>query len=154
MKKTTELLVILVSIFLGVILKNKLLKSVLGVILISSLFLNLKFYSENQKLKSTLDQYLQRIDNFYGQIDELSFIINKAGHNFDKKEVYDAINIYSSNRITGNKKRGIETIEIPPGNSSKKIHGFHSEIKFIFNEQGNFKTLELRKYSPTYLRVN
>ena len=51
----------------------------------------------------------------------LSFIINKAGRNLDKHDVFNAINLYSEQRVLEEERRGFDSIDIPRQITSPNI---------------------------------
>jgi hypothetical protein len=111
---------------------------------------------EISRLKNSLEMEKMKKDDFYGYIQELTYIIENACPNLHKNDVFNAINEFTEIRHKELESDSIGYIEIPKINieNAKRLYGFHYELEFHFDENGKLKKISYPKYEPYYQRIN
>ncbi len=124
--------------------------------LVFSLYAGVRLNTKCSTLEDSLDMEKRKADIFYGQIQELSFILENASPALDKTTIQDGINKFTDSRHEQFKKDSIPIVEIPRTlpKSSNILYGYHSELRFHFYENGRLKKIEYPKYEPSTIRIN
>jgi len=139
---------------------KKIVKHFLILILISYLILSwylfIRLKTENLQLTRQLENERMKTDDFYGQIEELSFIIENACSEINKYDIFNAISNFTEMRHKEFEKDSISYIDVPRDEPklTNVIYGYHHELVFYFDTNGKLKRVKYPKYNPFFRRID
>ncbi len=139
---------------------KKIVRNILVLVLISYLILSLyqliKLKTENLQLTQQLEIEKKRTDDFYGQIEELSFIVKNACSEINKYDIHNAISVYTEMRHEKLEKDSISYPDVPgiDPKQTNVIYGYHRELVFYFDTHGKLKRVKYPKYAPFFRRID
>jgi len=110
---------------------------------------------ENSELKHKLSESESNRDRFYGQLNELSFIMLELNEDVSKKKLYDSIYNFRQKMYDEFKQDSIQTydLSLPFNEKENIIHGYHDELIFSF-ENGKLVEINFGDFKPNYRRLN
>ena len=139
---------------------KKIVKYSLILILVFSFILSLyqfiRVKQENFRLTQQLENERMRNDDFYGQIEELSYIIENACSKIDKYDIFNAISDFTKMQHKKLDKNSIQYFNVSKVKPQKTnvIYGYHHELVFYFDNNGKLKRVEYPKYNPLFRRID
>lgn len=136
-------------------------KIIIRIVLISIFILSIvsgmQLVFENSELRAEVERLEMDRDDFYGQLDELAFVVENAGQYLDNYVIYDGLIKFKMKRYEELRRDGFEKEEIlvtSPERARKlyKLYGLHRELEFDFDENGKLVKLIYEKYKTKYRR--
>ena len=130
----------------------------LTVIILVIYFRAVQLNLENVEIKAELEDNELYLATIYGELSELTFVVNHQRQNLDKEEIYLALKAFRQKHVEdhflalGDSAYETKIPGFPPiPRNGNVFHGHHSGLLFEFDSLGILTGIQHSKYEPEYV---